>query len=272
MSAARSWDVAVRAPARWAALLLVALLIPIGSAEAAPRARQDSIPDPAATTRTIPIFTPPRAAPATDTIPRTYEATVRRFATMSPSDSMGDGDFRAAEARFTAGRFDDAVKEFHEFARRYPRNLHVNDALSTMLLIQDGRDFEDRPLLLYARARAHRAAGRPDSAVALLTEAAERFPGAKVRHHVRLLLAELAHDRADHAEALRWAVAAADTAASNRLAPFALRLAAESSLAMGEPPSRALAYFKTILERYPASAVTPGVRTRALEIRRKMPQ
>lgn len=254
------------------ALSLAGAAAGIGTAGAEPRPKQENVPRVTATTRTVPVFTPPAVDTDADSIPRTYEATVRRFATMTPSDSMGNGEFRAAEALLWAGKFDEAVKAYHDFARRYPRNLRVNDALTTMLLVKDARDFEDQPLRLYARARAHRAAGRADSAAVLLTEAAERYPGAKARHHIRLLLAELARARNDHTAALRWAVAASDTAASNRLAPFALRLAAESSIALGEPPQKALAYYKTILERYPSSAVTPEVRARALEIRKKMPQ
>lgn len=205
-------------------------------------------------------------------LPRTYQILVRRFGTMSPADSLGDGAYRLAETAFTAGKFDDAGKGYLDFARRYPRNLRVNDALSTMLLIKDGRDFEDQPLLLYARGRAYRDAGQPDSAVAVLTTAAERYPGAKVRDHVRLMLAEMAQARGDHAHALQWAVAAADTAAKSRLAPYALKIAAESSLALGEPPQKALAYYKTILEKYPQSPVTPEARSRALAIRKRMPQ
>jgi tetratricopeptide (TPR) repeat protein len=205
-------------------------------------------------------------------LPRTYQMLVRRFQTMSPADTMGDGAYRLAETAFTSGKFEDAGKAYFEFARRYPRNLLVNDALSTMLLIKEARDFEDQPLLLYARGRAYRNAGQPDSAVAVLTRAAERFPGAKVRGHVRLMLAEMAQERGDHAHALQWAVAAADTAAKSRLTPYALKIAAESSLALGEPPQRALAYYKTILEKYPQSPITPEARSRALAIRKRMPQ
>jgi len=205
-------------------------------------------------------------------LPRTYRMLVQRFGAMSPADSMGLGAYGAAEAAFTAGKFDDAGKAYLDFARRYPRNLRVNDALSTMLLIKEARDFEDKPLLLYARSRAYREAGKPDSAVAALREAVERYPGAKVRNHAHLMLAELAQARGDHARALQWAVAAADTAAGNRLAPSALKIAAESSLALGEPPQKALAFYKTILEKYPQSPLTPEARSRALEIRKRMPQ
>ncbi len=205
-------------------------------------------------------------------LPRTYQALVRRFGTMSPADSMGEGAYRWADAAFAAGKFDDASKGYLDFARRYPRNLKVNDALSATLLIKEARDFEGQPLLLYARGRAFRAAGKPDSAAAVLTAAAQRYPGAKVRHHVHLMLAEIERSRGDHAAALRWAVAGADTTGKNRLAPFALRIAAESSIDLGEPPQKALAYYKEILERYPRSPVTPEARARALEIRKRMPQ
>jgi len=205
-------------------------------------------------------------------LPRSYQTLVRRFGTMTPADTLGDGAYRLADGAFTSGKFDDAGPGYLEFARRYPRNLHVNDALSMMLLIKDARDFEDQPLLLYARARAYRDAGRADSALAALTAAAERYPGAKVRYHVNLMLAEMAQARGDYSRALLWAVAAADTSKSNRLAPFALKIAAESSLAMGEPPQKALAFYKTILERYPQSPVTPEARARALQIRKRMPQ
>ena len=79
-------------------------------------------------------------------LPRTYQALVRRFSTMSPADSMGEGAYRWADAAFTAGKFDDAGKGYLDFARRYPRNLKVNDALSATLLIKEARDFEDHIL------------------------------------------------------------------------------------------------------------------------------
>jgi len=205
-------------------------------------------------------------------LPRTYQALVRRFGTMAPAETLGLGAYRHAEVAFSSGQFDSAGAAYLDFARRYPRNLRVNDALSMMLLIKSARDFDDQPLLLYARGRAYRNAGKPDSATAVLASAAQRYPGAGVRYHVNLMLAEMAEARGDHARALQWAVAAADTAKGNRLAPFALKIAAESSLAMGEPPQKALAFYKTILERYPNSPVTPEARTRALQIRKKMPQ
>ena len=279
---------ALLALAGLAALVVLVLLAAPAPAAAAPKPKKEGPPPPVkpkifvSTPSGGVIAVPPNGEDADSEeadvdsllggLPRTYQMLVRRFQTMSPADSMGDGAYRFAEAAFVAGKFDDAGKGYVDFARRYPRNLRVNDALSTMLLIKEARDFEDRPLLLYARGRAYRDAGLPDSATAVLTDAAQRYPGAKVRDHVRLMLAELAQERGDHAQALQWAVAAADTATKSRLAPYALKIAAESSLALGEPPQKALAYYKTILEKYPQSPVTPEARSRALAIRKRMPQ
>jgi TolA-binding protein len=266
------------------ALLLGALVtLQTASVSAAPAPKTDEPAPPPRPTITISspqgvLLVPPDGAVEDESdsteggLPRTYQVLVQRFGKGSPADSMGDGAYRWADAAFTAGKFDLAGTGYVDFARRYPRNLKVSEALTVMFLIKEARDFEDQPLLLYARARALRAAGKNDSAVVALTAVAQRFPGAKVRHHVHLMLAEIARDRGDHAAALRWAVAGADTTGKNRLAPFALQIAAESSMQLGEPPQKALAYYKEILERYPRSPVTPEARARSLEIRKRMPQ
>lgn len=266
------------------AVAFVAAVAAAAPASAAPKPKKEEPPPPSRAKIMISspsgvVAVPPGGefdGEATDSLlqslPRTYQALVRRFGTMSPADSMGDGAYRWADAAFAAGKFEEASRGYLDFARRYPRNLKVNNALSMTLLIKEGRDFEDQPLLLYSRSRAHLTAGNPDSAVALLTAASQRYPGAKVRHHVHLMLAEIARERRDHAGALRWAVAAADTSGKNRLAPFALKIAAESSMELGEPPQKALAYYKVILERYPRSPIAPEARSRSLEIRKRMPQ
>ncbi|HEU4724044.1 MAG TPA: tetratricopeptide repeat protein [Candidatus Eisenbacteria bacterium] len=274
-----------RSPAALAVAAAVAGVLAVAAgASGAPAPKKDDPPAKPKVTISSPnagiIVLPPGGEEededATDSLlqslPRTYQALVRRFGTMSPADSMGDGAYQWAEAAFKAGKFDEASKAYGDFARRYPRNLKVNDALSLTLLIKEARDFEDQPLLLFARGRAYRDGGKVDSAITMLTAAAQRFPGAKVRHHVHLMLAEMARDRGDHASALRWAVAGADSVGRNRIAPFALRIAAESSMDLGEPPQKALAYYKEILERYPRSPIAPEARARSLEIRKKMPQ
>jgi TolA-binding protein len=257
---------------RAGAACLLILLLPFAAFTASP-ATSAAAPKPKETgTPPAPILNPVDADSSEEATPRTYESLVRRFVKMASSDTLGDAAYRVAETAFRLGKFDDASRAYLDFARRNPRNLRVNDALTTHLLIKEARDFEDRPLLAYARARAHREAGRADSAAALLAETVERYPGAKVRHHVQLLLAEMARDRGDARAALRWAVAASDTTGKNRLAPFALRIAAESSIALGEPPQNALAYYKTLLERYPQSPLAPEARARSLVIRKGMPQ
>jgi TolA-binding protein len=199
-----------------------------------------------------------------------YRAIVRATAARSPSDTLGNGLFAAAKGAFQAGRLEEAGRLAQEFTRGFSRNLHVDDALEMTLWIRDYRDFDGQPLIGYARALAHREAGRPDSAAAAARETLRRYPGAGVRDHLRILLAEVARDRGDHAEALAQALAVADSTSKSRLAPRALQLAGEEAIAAGQGLARALRYYQEILERYPDSPLAPEVRAQILEMRRRL--
>ena len=151
-----------------------------------------------------------------------------------------------------------------------PRNLKLNLALERALLIRDGRDFDDEPIRVYARAERMRAAGRADSAEAALTAGLARYPGARLRHHFRLALAEIARDRGDHAAAVEQALAVADTSTGSRLAPAALKLAGDETLALGGTPEKASGYYQALLERFPDSPLAPAVRAQVLLLRKRM--
>ena len=129
---------------------------------------------------------------------------------------------------------------------------------------------EHRYIGRYARTLAFRAAGQPDSAVAVATSTLAQWPGAKVRWHLRYELAELARDRGDHPTAIANALAVADTTAKSRLAPSALKLAGDESLALGQGPEQALKIYQELLRRYPASPLAPGVRSQVIEMRKKL--
>ncbi len=188
----------------------------------------------------------------------------------TPQDTLGNGSFAVAQGAFDEGRFDEAMRGYREFAQRYPRNLKLNDALSTMLLIRDNREFKDEPLRVYAKAQALRRAGRADSAAVLARAGLARFPGARIRDHWNWLLAEVSREHGDHAAAIAFATVVADSAQKSRLAPYALKLAAEETLAMSVDPARALRFYRELLERYPGSPLAPDVRARALELRKKL--
>lgn len=201
--------------------------------------------------------------------PQPYERLLQAIRAQTAQDTVGNGAFALAMQVYEAGRFDEAVGKLGEFVRLYPRNLALTEALETILLIRSNREFKDEPLRLYIAAEAARRAGHPDSAAALVHAGLERYPGAKIRDRWNFLLAELARDQGDHAAAIGFALAVADTAAGSRLAPYALKLAAEETLALGTQPAHALRYYQDLLERYPDSPLAPEVRARALELRKK---
>ena len=204
-----------------------------------------------------------------EALPRAYGDYVRRFMNRGPADTLGDGLFAAAEAAFHAGSFEAATKTYQEFALKFTRNMAMNDALERLLLIKEMRDFEDEPLRAYARADGLRRGGDADSAAMLLRAALVRYPGARIRYHMRYALAELARDQGNHAVAIEQALAVADTTSGSRLAPYALKLAGDETLAMGGPPERASGYYQALLERYPDSPLAAGVRARILALRKR---
>ncbi len=248
------------------ALALAPATMP-GAAAAKPKPAEQPAPPPAIAQ---PAYPPPLPQLGRDeALPREYSDLVRRFTNRGPADTLGDGLFAVAEAAFRAGQFDAATKTYQEFAQRYTRNLAMNDALERVLLIKEMRDFEDEPLRIYARAEGLRQAGEADSAAALLRAGVARYPGARIRWHMRYALAEIARDRGDHAAAIEQALAVADTTSRSRLAPYALKLAGDETLAAGGPPERATGSYQAMLERYPDSPLATGVRARILALRKR---
>lgn len=255
-----------RSPALLAALA-AALLTMAATAEAKPK----QPPPPPAKRNPMPPY--PSALPPLsrdERLPDGYQDMVRKLMVRGPADTLGDGTFALADAAFRAGDFDEAMKRYADFAQRYTRNLRLNEALERILMIRDCRDFNDEPLKMYARAEALRGTGEPDSAAALLAAGLQRYPGARLRWHFRYALAEIARDAGNHATAVEHALAVADTSAGSRLAPYALKLAGDETLAAGGPPERASGYYQALLERFPNSPLAPSVRAHVLVLRKRM--
>lgn len=199
-----------------------------------------------------------------------YRAILRAAEVRSPSDTLGNGVYAAAKEAFYAGKIDEAVARAQEFTKAFSRNLNMNDALELMLLARGFRDFQDEPLRGYARVLSLREAGRPDSAAALAARTLERWPGAAIRYHLHLQIAELARDRGDHVTAIEHAMAVADTSSKSRLGPAALKLAGDETIVLGQGRDRALKLYQELLERYPDSPLAPEVRSEVLEMRKGM--
>ena len=199
-----------------------------------------------------------------------YHTLLGNLSINAPQDTLGGTEYDAARSLFEAGLFDSAAAEFGRFAARFPRNLFLNDALEHVLLIRENREPGDEALRLYAHAVALRGAGLPDSAASVAETGLARFPTARIRYHWQYLLAEIARERGDHGTAIRYALVIADSTSKSRLAPYALKLAGDESIAMGEDPAKALRLYQALLERYPASPLAPPVRAQVLELRKKL--
>lgn len=199
-----------------------------------------------------------------------YRTLLGNLSIAAPTDTLGGGEYQAARRLFEAGLFDSAAVGFQRFALRFPRNLLVNDAIERVLLIRENREPGDEALKLYAHSWALRLAGLADSAAATARVGLARFPGARIRHHWNYLLAEISRERGDHVEAIRFALLVADSTSKSRLAPYALRLAADETVAMGDDPAKALRLYQTLLERYPTSPLAPPVRAEVMELRKKL--
>ena len=251
----------------------LALLALVAAALSQPaRAAESGDPDSRAPA-VIQVPIPSKALPPVnrdEKLPDGYPEMIRKLMARGPADTLGDGVYALANNAFHAGSFDQAVQLYAQFAQQYTRNLRMNEALDRILMIRDGRDFDDQPLKIWAHADELRSAGHADSAQALLTAGLARYPGARLRWHYRYALAEIARDQGRHAEAVTQALAVADTSAMSRLAPYALKLAGDETLASGGPPERAAELYQALLERYPDSPLASGVRTQVLQLRKRM--
>jgi len=212
------------------------------------------------------------AAPQVQGVPRDsyLHQLLGNLSINAPSDTMGSKEYKASTGLFEAGLFDSAASSYQRFAMHFPRNLLVNDAIERVLLIRENREPGDEPLKLYAHTVALRAAGRSDSAAAVARLGIERFPRTRLRFHWQFLLADLAREGGHHEDAIRLALMVADSTSKSRLAPYALKLAGDETVAMRGDPAQALRYYQAILERYPASPLAPPVRAQVMEIRKKL--
>jgi TolA-binding protein len=241
---------------------------------AKPKPVEDQAPAPKAATTipSVPELQKPGEQPQPQD-PRAmdvYRAILRSGAARGAADTLGDGMYHAALQAFYDGQIEAAQVAANQFARTYVRNLKVNEALEIVLLAKNCRDFDYQPLRAYGRVLSLRASGHPDSAAFVAKATLQTWPGAAVRYHLKYQLADLARERGDHAEAVAQALAVADSTSKSRLAPSALKLAGDETLAMGQGTEKALKIYQELLERFPDSPLTPGVRSQVLDMRKKL--
>lgn len=255
----------------------LALLMTGSNAIAKPKPAEDKTkaetpaPKPKTEIHNVPELVKPGDTPPPD--PRAidvYRAILRSGAARGAADTLGDGMYHAALQAFYDGQIEAAQVAANQFARTYVRNLKVNEALELVLLAKNCRDFDYQPLRAYGHVLALRAAGHADSAAAVAKATLQVWPGSAVRYHLHYQLADLARERGDHAEAIAQAFAVADSTSKSRLAPAALKLAGDETVAMGQGQEKALKIYQELLTRFPDSPLAPGVRSQILDMRKKL--
>ena len=259
-------------------LLAVGLAVMIPShAVAKPKTAQDQTPAPKTSSTpksaipSVPeLQKPGQPQPQDPRATDVYRAILRSGASRAAADTLGDGMYHAALQAFYDGQIEVAQVAANEFVRTYVRNLKVNEALELVLLAKNCRDFDYQPLRAYGRVLSLRATGHPDSAASVAQATLQMWPGSAVRYHLRYQLADLARERGDHTEAVAQALAVADSTSKSRLAPAALKLAGDETIAMGQGQEKALKIYQELLERYPESPLAPGVRSQILDMRKKL--
>ena len=227
-------------------------------------------PGPKAVIPNVPELTKPGEPKPQD--PRAIDVyrAILRSSGRAAADTLGDGMYHAALQAFYEGQIEAAQVAANQFARTYVRNLKVNEALELVLLAKNCRDFDYQPLRAYGRVLSLRATGRPDSAASVAKATLQVWPGSSVRYHLHYQLADIARERGDHAEAVAQALAVADSTSKSRLAPAALKLAGDETIAMGQGQEKALKIYQELLTRYPDSPLAPGVRSHIIDMRKKL--
>ncbi len=161
-------------------------------------------------------------------------------------------DYDLIEMDFFAARFDTSAAGYRQFAAMNRRGYLTNDAIARILLIDENSDAGGKPLALYAQAVRQERLGRPDSALAYLRLALDRYPGVALEDDVCLAMGDASLALGLPAEARRHYSVVADSMPASPLAATALMRIAQ--LAEGEGDlTAAAAIYEQVLERFPES-------------------
>jgi tetratricopeptide (TPR) repeat protein len=188
----------------------------------------------------------------------------------------GPVGYALAEANFYAGDFESAQELYDGFARAFPNDVHANDALERVYLLESGSPLGggvgELPGLealargLYAE-RMELWEEAAEGARAAEVEARSADAEAEVvRAHALLLLSRAEEQRGFPEAALMAALMVADSLSENRLAPWARRRAGDLLLVAGQLDD-ALAQYEELLAAHPNSWLAPEVRRRVTELR-----
>jgi TolA-binding protein len=178
-------------------------------------------------------------------------------------------EYDMIELDFFEARFDSAAADYREFAARHPRGYLTNDAIARIFLIDENLDSGPRPLTLFAEAAREARAGHPDSATALLTQAAERYPGSSLEDDIFIALGDVVLVTPNHVAALAYYQAVADSMSQSPLAPAAMMRIGRYHAEVAQNDQAAIGAYERVLERYPESLEAGEARKLIERLRRR---
>jgi outer membrane protein assembly factor BamD (BamD/ComL family) len=178
--------------------------------------------------------------------------------------------YEEARARFYRGELTHADSLFKEVAQRYPKGIHVNDALEFSILINTNSDTPD-VVAEYATARHRLRTREPEEAIAILERLRSEHEVALIRDEALLLLGQALRDAGRPDEALRALAQAVEEAQVMDLAADARLLRARILARDLRDPARALAEYEELLVTYPETLAADRARDLSAELSRALP-
>lgn len=165
------------------------------------------------------------------------------------SDFTEKAGYYLARLSLFEALLDSAGSEFKRLITRYPRGLYVNDALSVMMVLQQGAEGEPELLNLYARAEYFKERRVQDSLIQTLTLLAEH-KDTTLADVALLDLGNIYLQSEDTSRSLDYFNAVGERFPDSYFAPFASKLKGDIYFADPAKKAQALAMYRALLKNH----------------------
>ena len=157
---------------------------------------------------------------------------------------------------------DSAGSQFKRLISRYPRGLYVNDALSAMMVLQQGAESDPELLNLYVQAEYFKERRLQDSLIQTLMLLAEH-QDTTLADVALLELGNIYLEREDTLLSLEYLNAVGERFPESYFAPYASKLTGDIYFSGLAKKTEALAIYRALLKNY-------GAYPFAAELRQKL--
>jgi len=198
------------------------------------------------------------------------EKELENLARNRDSEISAEAAFRLSERFLYTGRYSRAVEGFSALADTFRTSPRANDALETAMLIKKAMEGPRRPLDLYASARLSAERGNPLEALDSLAVIRDDYPEASLLPWAVMEMCSLRRligEREKALEGYRWLAEQFPRHLCARRAVEAL-----GDAFAGNDPVQAAGWYKRALERYPNSPFISRVRSKYMDIKKRIEQ